>query len=155
MSGESVTEGRFDPEPEAPTDDLEIAPLVTVPPQAVEHTVKMELVISSLLRYGVLLSFVVILAGSILLFVEGGPAATVRLTGEPIPKVPSEVIAQAFQGQPKAIIDLGLFLLIATPVARVAVAFVAFLLEADYVYTLITFYVLAMLVLSFLLGRAG
>jgi uncharacterized membrane protein len=150
-----VTEGRFEPESEPATNDLETAPLVAVPPRAVEHTIRIELVISSLLRYGVLLSFVVILIGSILLFAAGGPAATVPLSGEPVPKIPSDVVVQALHGQPSAIIDLGLFLLIATPVARVAVAFVAFLLEADYVYTLITFYVLAMLVLSFILGRAG
>jgi uncharacterized membrane protein len=53
-----------------------------------------------------------------------------------------------------AIIDLGLLLLIATPIFRVAASIIAFISDRDRPYVLITTYVLAMLILSLLLGRA-
>ena len=49
----------------------------------------------------------------------------------------------------------GLLLLIATPVLRVMVSIIAFALEKDRVYVAITSLVLALLILSFVLGKAG
>ena len=57
--------------------------------------------------------------------------------------------------RPYAIIALGLLVLIAIPVARVAVSVVAFALERDWLYVVITAFVLAMLLLSFAIGEAG
>ena len=111
-----------------------------------------EYIVSNVLRYGVLLSFLIVLIGSVMLFIEGGPAAVVRLSGSPIPHTPTQVVADLFQLQPKAIIDFGLMLLILTPVMRVAVSVFAFLVEEDFVYTLVTLFVLAVLVTSFFLG---
>jgi uncharacterized membrane protein len=54
----------------------------------------------------------------------------------------------------RAIIQLGLLLLIATPVARVAFSLVAFLRERDRAYVLITSFVLALLLVS-LAGLGG
>ena len=45
-------------------------------------------------------------------------------------------------------------LLIATPVMRVAVSIVAFLIERDWIFVIVTSFVLAMLILSFFLGKA-
>jgi uncharacterized membrane protein len=50
---------------------------------------------------------------------------------------------------------LGLLMLIATPVMRVAASIFAFVYEHDYVYVTITAIVLALLLLSFVLGKAG
>ena len=50
---------------------------------------------------------------------------------------------------------LGLMLLVATPVLRVAVSVIAFGLERDMRYVIITLIVLAILITSFLLGRGG
>lgn len=119
------------------------------------RSAQVEYVVSQVLRYGVLLSFLIILLGSVMLFVEGGRDVAVRLTGPPHPHNPAEVINGVLHLQPKAIIDLGLMLLIATPVIRVAVSVLAFLAEEDYVYTLITLFVLAVLLASFFLGAAG
>jgi uncharacterized membrane protein len=119
--------------------------------QAKSHEI--ELVVSTILRYGVVLSFLVIAVGSILLLTSG--QATVRLNGGVTPHNPTDVIAGVLQGNPKAIIDLGLLMLIATPVARVAAAVVAFFTEADYAYTLISLYVLLVLIASFFLGTTG
>lgn len=48
--------------------------------------------------------------------------------------------------------QLGVLLLIATPVARVLFSFFAFLMEKDYLYVFITFIVLAILVFSMVAG---
>jgi uncharacterized membrane protein len=112
---------------------------------------KLELAISLVLRYGVILSFVVIAIGSILFLTSG--QAVVRLTGTPLPHNPIDVLTGVLQLQPKAIIDFGLFLLIATPVTRVAVAAIAFLFEADFTYALISLVVLLVLLASFVLGK--
>jgi uncharacterized membrane protein len=114
---------------------------------------KLELAISLVLRYGVMLSFVVIALGSILFLTSG--QAVVRLTGTPLPHNPIDVLTGVLQLQPKAIIDFGLFLLIATPVTRVAVAAIAFLVEADFTYALISLVVLLVLLASFVLGKGA
>ena len=116
------------------------------------RSAQIEFIVSNVLRYGVLLSFLIILAGSTLLFIAGGQAAIVRLSGTPIPQSPGAVIAGLLLLQPTSIIDFGLMLLIATPVMRVAVSVLAFLIEEDFVYTLITLFVLAVLIASFFLG---
>ena len=48
------------------------------------------------------------------------------------------------------IIQLGLLLLIATPVMRVVLAVVGFALERDHLYTIVSLIVLAVLMYSFL-----
>jgi len=52
------------------------------------------------------------------------------------------------------VVALGLLLLIATPVLRVAVSIVAFVQQGDRLFTLITAVVLGILLLSFALGAA-
>ena len=58
-------------------------------------------------------------------------------------------------GDPLAIIALGLILLLATPVLRVAVSVVAFAVIRDFLYVAITLLVLFILISSFLLGLGG
>jgi len=55
-------------------------------------------------------------------------------------------------GSGRAIIELALLLLIATPVARVAFSAVAFAVEGDYLYVGITLIVLAILLYSLFVG---
>ena len=54
----------------------------------------------------------------------------------------------------RAIVQLGLVLLIATPVARVALTFVAFLFRRDRLYATLTLLVLALLLYGLVWGRA-
>jgi len=54
----------------------------------------------------------------------------------------------------KAIVQLGLVLLIATPVVRVAFMLIAFVVQRDRVYVAISGLVLALLLYGLLLGRA-
>ena len=56
--------------------------------------------------------------------------------------------------QSESIVQLGLLLLIATPVARVAFTLVAFMLQRDRTYVAVTALVLALLLFGLLFGHA-
>lgn len=139
-------------------DEVREKPMISLEPASPSESkrvAQIELVISHILRYGVLVSFVIVLIGSLLLAPHTGTGFAVRLNGAPTHHDPVTVIAQALEFDPKSIILFGLMLLIATPVVRVATGVVAFLVEADYTYTLISLFVLVVLITSFALGRAG
>jgi uncharacterized membrane protein len=127
-----------------------------------------ELVISWLLRIGVWTSVAVIALGMAMLLVSDGGALLQRhpgglegllndgLQGEP--KGLSSyggVLTAVRHGQAFGVIMLGLLILLATPVLRVAVSIIAFLIERDRLYALITTGVLALLITGVLLGKAG
>ncbi|MBV9228881.1 MAG: DUF1634 domain-containing protein, partial [Chloroflexi bacterium] len=108
-------------------------------------------IIGWILQGGVILSAVVILLGFILLPIRPGGLSPHRLLNFP------QTLGQIGQGllipRPQAIIAVGLLLLIATPIVRVATSVVAFALERDRKYTVITCIVLAILLFSvFFLG---
>jgi uncharacterized membrane protein len=123
---------------------------------------RIELLISRLLLWGVLSSFVLIVAGTTVTFIHHphylhspellhplvDPGAsvlhTVRDVGHGL---------MHFDGD--AIVAVGLLLLILTPVMRVAVSIVAFLHQRDMAFVVITSVVLALLLISFALGKAG
>ncbi|MBE3562065.1 MAG: DUF1634 domain-containing protein [Ktedonobacteraceae bacterium] len=103
------------------------------------------------LQGGVLLSATIVLIGLLLLFLRPDVLVAERVLAFP------HTIGQVMRGiavlQPQAIIALGLFFLIATPVARVATSLVAFALERDRKYIVITLLVLVFLLYSiFFLG---
>ena len=70
-----------------------------------------------------------------------------------VPHTVSEVMQGTLDLQGQAIVAMGLLLLIATPVLRVAVSIFAFVYQEDRTYTLITTFVLILLLLSFILGK--
>ena len=78
-----------------------------------------------------------------------------RLTspGAAFPRTMGEVIAGVREMRGQAIVVVGLLLLIATPVMRVAVSIVAFAVERDWVFATITGVVLGLLLLSFFIGK--
>jgi uncharacterized membrane protein len=59
------------------------------------------------------------------------------------------------QGNPHAVLTLGLFILTLVPLARVAFCFILFIRERDYTYVALTAYVLAGLVVGILVGSVG
>ena len=63
-----------------------------------------------------------------------------------------QLIPDAFHGDPVAIIQLGVLLLIATPVARVAFLVGAFALQRDRLYVAVSALVLIILLTSILFG---
>jgi uncharacterized membrane protein len=111
--------------------------------------------IAFLLRAGVLLAAAVVLLGGILYLAHEGNSHTNYhvFHGEPANlQKPSLVIRGAFSGSPEAIIELGLLLLILTPVARVVFSVIAFARERDGMYVVMTLLVLAVLLYSLLAG---
>jgi uncharacterized membrane protein len=122
---------------------------------------QVELLISTLLRVGVLLSLTIVLVGTISTFAHhreylSSPQSSGPLLG-PTAEFPHsirQVVSGVREMQGRAIVVLGLLLLIATPVMRVAVSIVGFVYEHDPTYVVITSIVLALLLLSFVLGKA-
>jgi uncharacterized membrane protein len=59
-----------------------------------------------------------------------------------------QVWYSAFQGRGRSIIQLGLFILIATPIARIVFSIIGYILERDYLYIIITVIVLGVILFS-------
>ena len=59
------------------------------------------------------------------------------------------------EGNPHAVLTIGLFVLTLVPLARVAFCFMLFIKERDYIYVAFTAYVLAGLIVGMLVGRIG
>jgi uncharacterized membrane protein len=116
---------------------------------------RIEIILGNLLRTGVLISAAVVLLGaSIYLSRHAHDPADYRVfRGEPseyrtIRGVIQSVIKDRGRGQ--GLIQLGLLLLIATPIARVAFSVAGFAIERDRLYVAFTLIVLAVLLYSFL-----
>ena len=122
---------------------------------------RLEILISRILRVGVISSVTLIVVGMIVTFVQHpdylsssavldcavGPGAT-------FPHKFDALLASMQQMRGEAIVTLGLLVLMATPVMRVAVSTLAFIQQRDRTYALITAAVLCLLLLSLVLGRA-
>lgn len=117
-----------------------------------------EQVLGNMLRLGVLLSAAVCLVGGVLYMIryggqphpgmeqfKGGHDATLQL---------KSILTGAAHLRSRCIMQLGVLLLIATPVVRVLFSFFAFLLEKDYLYVAITFIVLCVIGVSAIGGFA-
>ena len=108
-----------------------------------------------LLRFGVLLAAAVTgIGGALFLVGHASDAVSYRsFVGEPAALTTlGGIIRGALQLNSRALTQLGLVLLIATPVARVALSLVGFVLERDRKYQVITLVVLGILLAS-LIGR--
>lgn len=126
---------------------------------------RVELVISNLLRWGVVFSLLLLGIGTALCFLTpgdygcGGGTATDLHRLLTTPATPSFTLHTWLialgQMQGSALVLTGLILLILTPVLRVITSIVAFALEKDRAYVVITSIVLLLLLLSFALGKAG
>ena len=123
---------------------------------------RLEAVISTLLRAGVIVSIAVIFIGMIVSYARHPeavrePDALQVLTSKDasFPHSLNEVLTGVLALRGQAIMALGLLILIATPVLRVAASVIAFAAQRDVIYFLITSTVLALLVLSFLMGHVS
>lgn len=108
----------------------------------------MEQLVGRLLQLGVLIATVVVLTGgAMLIAAHGGSVADFRVfRGESSTlRSVSAAVHGAFTLDARGVVQLGLVLLIATPVARVALTLVAFLLQRDRLYVLLTAIVLVLL----------
>jgi uncharacterized membrane protein len=113
-------------------------------------------IIGALLRYGVTVSAGVVAAGGIWYLIQYGAASPGYhvFRGEPEYLRHLSGIVTGIPGfHCRRMMQLGLVLLISTPVARVAFSVVAFMLQRDRTYVAITLIVLGVLLFS-LMGRA-
>jgi uncharacterized membrane protein len=112
---------------------------------------RLEVIISVLLRTGVMISALVVLLGGVCYLSKHGeeqPEYRVFHATPEIYRSVSGVIQAAGPSDCGAVIELGLLLLILTPVARVAFSLVGFGLERDGTYAVITSIVLLILIYS-------
>jgi uncharacterized membrane protein len=113
----------------------------------------METMMGRLLQAGVLLASAVVLTGGFLyLRTHLGSVANYRVfAGEPAGlRSARGLLRLLMTGDPAAVIQVGILLLIATPVARVVFAVVGFALERDRFYVAVSLTVLAVLMASLL-----
>lgn len=122
----------------------------------------MELLIGKLLRYGVMISCAITIFGGIVyLFQHSGDSSAMYRASD----IPNEafgvsyylrelatILPRLLQFDGAAIVQFGVCVLIATPILRVAVSAIAFLIEKDYLYVVITFIVLSIIIANMLLG---
>lgn len=112
---------------------------------------KLEDIIGNLLRAGVLLAATVVLIGGVFYLVQNraGSVSYHEFRGEPaeLRSIPL-IVRDAAALDSLAVMQLGLLLLIATPVFRVAFAIVGFYFERDWLYSGVSALVLAILLYS-------
>jgi uncharacterized membrane protein len=126
-----------------------------------EKVRKVELAISLVLRIGVVVSVLVIAVGLGLMFAHHSEYVSVfghfsyqRLTSKTtsFPHSFGALGRAIASGEGRGIVVLGVLILILTPVLRVAVGVLSFVYEKDPPMTIVTLYVLAVLVGSFFLA---
>lgn len=112
---------------------------------------RFESLMGQMLRAGVILSATLVLIGGLLYLVKFG---SVRPDYRIFRSEPADlrfvqpVVADAAARHARGLIQLGLLVLIATPIARVAFSVTAYLSERDWLYSAITLIVLAILLYS-------
>jgi len=131
------------------------------PSDSVEDT--MESVISTVLIVGVLVSLVTVVSGAVLMFVNhpeyrngSGHIAYRSLVSSSFtfPHTPNGIWHSILQGKGAGFILLGLFLLLMTPITRVAISVIGFAFARDHRMALVTAAVLILLGSSFAIGGA-
>lgn len=104
---------------------------------------KIDLVISEILRLGVILSSILVAVGGVALLAQNGSVPFVENSYEMELRSIPGIVSLVGQGKPEGIIQLGVLVLLATPFMRVAFAGLAFLKEKDFVYVTIALLVLS------------
>lgn len=104
----------------------------------------------ALLRLGVIIAAIVVLAGGVLYLIQHGTeradyrqfheSTSVRSVGE--------IMRGTRTGDSRGIMEFGLLLLVLTPVARIVLSAIGFTVQRDWMYTVITLIVLGALIFS-------
>jgi uncharacterized membrane protein len=116
---------------------------------------RVEQMIGNMLRAGVIVAAVVAAIGGIALLAQHGAKSAdySHFAGETAEFTSiGGIIRGVLALDSRAVVQLGLVLLIATPVMRVVLSLVAFLVQRDRLYVVITSIVLAVLVFSLVFG---
>jgi uncharacterized membrane protein len=107
--------------------------------------------IGILLRVGVYTAALVIFCGGTLFLIKDGLGHPDYRTFQHLPATlcsPVAILLAAVHGSTQSIMQLGMLLLIATPVARVVFSVIAFAVRRDFLYVVISGIVLAVLLYS-------
>jgi uncharacterized membrane protein len=112
---------------------------------------QLQSMIGLVLRTGVIASAIVVGASGALYLARhhADPPAFAHFTTQSAElRTMSGIVSASMQLRSEAMIQLGLLLLIATPIARVALAAVGFYFERDYLYVVVSLIVLTILIFS-------
>ena len=120
----------------------------------------LNVVLGNVLRYGVVLSGLVTAIGALLFAVANGFSESGTFISYNPNSIPHSFVIISLQGlinglvaiDPGALIEIGVILLIATPVARVLVSVFLFGAEGDKLYVILTAAVLAVLLFGILIS---
>lgn len=118
------------------------------------------LIIGHILRWGVYLSLSVAVIGGIIYLTTQGGQASIRHDlfvekDENLLNLVKDVFKGVSHGDGLSIVELGILLLIATPLTRVIFSLWAFNQEKDRMYVVITLLVLMIIFISILTGFGG
>jgi uncharacterized membrane protein len=118
----------------------------------------LENMVATLLRTGVTVAGIVVAVGGAIFLLRHGGEVADHHTFQTLPasdRLLGDIVTGAFHNRGRSIIQTGILLLIATPIARVALSMVGFALERDWKYVLITAIVLTVLLYSLISGAAS
>jgi uncharacterized membrane protein len=118
----------------------------------------MQAIIGWVLRLGVIVSMCVVFVGGVIYLYRHGQEVADHHTFTGIPefiRTFGGIFNGVFTIRGQAIIQLGIALLIATPILRIIFATIGFALEKDKLYVFISLLVLAIIFVSMLSGHAG
>jgi uncharacterized membrane protein len=119
---------------------------------------QIELLVGRLLQVGVILAAIVVLLGGTVYLIRHGGSPTDYRTFRGAPtdlRTFWGITSKAVDFRGQGMIQLGLLLLIATPVARVALTVFAFFRQRDTIYVVVAVLVLAILLYSLFSGYFG
>jgi len=112
---------------------------------------RFRMMISNVLRLGVSLSAILIVIGGVLFFIQNPNSVFDYSTFKSEPSKLKDfviIVRNAFSFRGRAVIQLGILILIATPFLRVLFSLIGFAIEKDRIYVFITGIVLVILSFS-------
>ncbi|GAB2693674.1 DUF1634 domain-containing protein [Mucilaginibacter koreensis] len=115
-------------------------------------------IIGWILRAGVFISMLIVIIGGVFYIYRHGAEVNDYTQFKGVPEFissPSGIWHGILTIRGRAIIQAGIVLLILTPVLRVVVSGIGFLLEKDYLYTGISLLVLLVIIFSAISGHGG
>jgi len=118
----------------------------------------MQQIIGWILRIGVISSMLIVVIGGIFFVYRHGHSTPDYRTFRKVPDFissPMGVLEGVIHFKGQAIIQLGITLLIATPVLRVIFSSIGFIIERDRLYTFISLLVLFIIIMSAVSGHIG
>jgi len=117
------------------------------------HDRQLEQMVGKILRVGVIVSALIMLVGAALYLATSAGARPDYHTfrGEPLSlRRVSAIVADAAAFHPKGVMQLGIVLLLATPLMRVVLSAISFAIQKDVLYVVVTSMVFAVLLFSLL-----